>query len=246
MRFTEDHRPPGFLERTLDRLLLRSTTVAAVKTISERFRLIDLEGDALQGAAWAPGHKLQIKVGAPLMARTFTPIRFDAERGRTRILGYAHGEGPGSDWLRRVQAGDACQVFGPHRSLALGDLAGPVVLHGDETSLGLAAAVVAARAGLGVPAPRCVFEVDSIAESTLALQALGVVPSLLVERGDEARRMQAASELWSQCSGDGTLFVLTGRAQSIQQARQALQGRGVPASRMVSKAYWAPGKTGMD
>ena len=58
--------------------------------------------------------------------------------------------------------------------------------------------------------------------------------------------MQAASELWSQCSGDGTLFVLTGRAQSIQQARQALKARGVPGSRIVSKAYWAPGKAGMD
>lgn len=244
MPFTEEQRRPGLLERTFDRLLLRNARVAAVQRVSERFRLIDLEGDALQGAAWAPGHKLQVKVAGPFTARTFTPIVFDAERGRTRILGYAHGTGPGSDWLRRVQVGDACQVFGPHRSLALGDLTGPVVLHGDETSFGLAAAVVAAMAGRGVP--RCVFEVDSIAEATLALQAVGMEASLLVERSDEACRMQAASGLWSQCSGDGTVFVLTGRAQSIQQAHQALKARGVPGSRIVSKAYWAPGKAGMD
>ena len=244
MPFTEEERRPGLLERTFDRLLLRNTRVAAVQQVSERFRVIDLEGEALKGAAWAPGHKLQVKVAGPFTARTFTPIVFDAEGGRTRILGYAHGAGPGSDWLRRVQVGDACQVFGPHRSLALGHLAGPVVLHGDETSFGLAAAVVAAMAGR--EGPRCVFEVESRAESALALQALGVGAAVLVERSDEALRMQAASELWSQCSGDGTLFVLTGRAQSIQQARQALKARGVPGSRIVSKAYWAPGKAGMD
>lgn len=244
MPFTEEQRKPGLLERTFDRLLLRNTRVAAVQRVSKRFRLIDLEGEALKGAAWAPGHKLQVKVAGPFTARTFTPIVFDAEGGRTRMLGYAHGAGPGSDWLRRVQVGDACQVFGPHRSLALGDLTGPVVLHGDETSFGLAAAVVAAMAGR--EGPRCVFEVEFRAESTLALQALGVATAVLVERRDEALRMQAASELWSQCSGDGTLFVLTGRAQSIQQARQALKARGVTGSRIVSKAYWAPGKTGMD
>lgn len=244
MPFTEEQRRPGLLERTFDRLLLRNTRVAAVQQVSERFRLIDLEGEALKGAAWAPGHKLQVKVAGPFTARTFTPIVFDALRGHTRLLGYAHGDGPGSDWLRRVQVGHACQVFGPHRSLALGDLVGPVVLHGDETSFGLAAAVVAAMAGRAVP--RCVFEVQSRAESALALKALGVAAAVLVERSDEALRMQAASELWSQCSGDGTLFVLTGRAQSIQQARQALKGHGVPSSRILSKAYWAPGKTGMD
>ncbi|MGV3679837.1 MAG: siderophore-interacting protein [Acidovorax sp.] len=243
MHSTEQRRP-GLWERSFDRLLLRSTRVAAVAQVSERFRLIALEGDVLRGAAWAPGHKLQVKVAAPFTARTFTPIAFDAERGHTRILGHAHGAGPGSDWLRRVRAGDACQVFGPHRSLALGDLAGPVVLHGDETSFGLAASVVAATAARAEP--RCVFEVESSAEAALVLQALGVAPVVLVERRDEARRLQAIAELWSQCSGDGTLFVLTGRAQSVQQARQALKGHGVPSSRILSKAYWAPGKTGMD
>ncbi len=244
MPFTEEQRRPGLLERAFDRLLLRNTRVAAVQQVSARFRLIDLEGGALQGAAWAPGHKLQAKVAGPFTARTFTPILFDAVRGHTRLLGYAHGVGPGSDWLRRVQVGDACQVFGPHRSLVLGDLAGPVVLHGDETSFGLAAAVVAAMAGR--EGPRCVFEVESEAEARLALQALGVVPALLVERRDEPGRLQAIDDLWSQCAGDGTQFVLTGKAQSIQQARQGLRARGVPSSRMLSKAYWAPGKTGMD
>lgn len=245
MHSTEERRP-GWLERTCDRVLLRSTHVTGVERVSAHFRLIDLEGEALQGAAWAPGHKLQIKVAGPFTARTFTPVVFDAVQGRTRILGYAHGAGPGSDWLRRVQPGDACQVFGPHRSMALGDLAGPVVVYGDETSFGLAAAVVAAQARRGVPGPRCVFEVESIAESTQALQALGVQETVLVARSDEALCAQAPGDLWSHGRGDGTLFVLTGRAQSIQQARQGLKARGVPASRILSKAYWAPGKTGMD
>ena len=41
-------------------------------------------------------------------------------------------------------------------------------------------------------------------------------------------------------------FALTGKASSIQRMSRALKTIGVPAARIRAKAYWAPGKTGLD
>ncbi len=233
----------GLFERALSRMFLRSTRVSAVRPVSARFFLIDLEGDALRGVAWAPGQKLQIKVGRPLATRTFTPLSFDAARATTCLLGYAHGAGPGSDWLRRVRPGDPCEVFGPHRSLQLDALSGPVVLFGDETSIGLAAALHHSRSS-GV-ALRCLFEVRSMQEASAALRAIDVSPTAMVERGDQLRLETHLREVLAQ-TGDATRFVLTGQAQSIQRVKQLLKRDGVPAARMMAKAFWSPGKKGLD
>jgi hypothetical protein len=56
-------------------------------TIGDRFRLITLEGLALAGVTWTPGQKIQIAMGSAFVARTYTPIEWDAAAGRTRILG---------------------------------------------------------------------------------------------------------------------------------------------------------------
>ncbi|KGB24904.1 hypothetical protein ApDm4_1195 [Acetobacter pomorum] len=45
---------------------------------------------------------------------------------------------------------------------------------------------------------------------------------------------------------NGAVFVLTGNASTIQRLRQNLKSRGVPPTRLIAKAYWAPGKTGLD
>lgn len=41
-------------------------------------------------------------------------------------------------------------------------------------------------------------------------------------------------------------FVLTGKATSIQRLRRLLKTLNVPSSRVMTKAYWAPGKVGLD
>ncbi|WP_291780346.1 hypothetical protein [Luteibacter sp.] len=59
-----------------------------------RFRLITLGGDALKQVAWTPGDKLQLMFGG-WMQRTYTPIEWDALKGRTRLLAFIHGDSPG-------------------------------------------------------------------------------------------------------------------------------------------------------
>ena len=40
--------------------------------------------------------------------------------------------------------------------------------------------------------------------------------------------------------------MLTGKAGTVQRLRQRLKRLAVPASRIATTAYWAPGKTGLD
>jgi hypothetical protein len=44
----------------------------------------------------------------------------------------------------------------------------------------------------------------------------------------------------------GASFVLTGKAGTIQRLRQRLKQHNVASRRIVTKAYWAPGKIGLD
>ncbi|MGH6615396.1 siderophore-interacting protein [Sphingomonas sp.] len=233
---------PGRIERALIRLLMRPSTVTAVEVLSPHFRLVDLAGDALRGVAWSPGQKLQIMLNGLRTARTYTPICWDEQEGRTRLLAWSHGEGPGSQWAENVTRGDSCQFFGPRRSLDVSGLAGPIVLFGDETSFALAAALSQTRDG----ALHLLFEVSDIQECGPVLQTLGMGHAILVERAADDRHLSVLEDRLRHIALDDAGFVLTGRAPAIQTMSRALKGVGIGSSRTRTKAYWAPGKVGLD
>lgn len=234
---------PGRLSRALVRLFMRHATVAACETIADRFRLITLEGPALAGIAWTPGQKIQIAMGSAFVARTYTPIKWDPVAGRTRILGYAHGDGPGSAWIRGLEPGDECDIFGPRHSLDVSAVAGPLALLGDETSIGLARALLnedRARAAV------CRFEVDDVEASRRVTAHLGLDDTVLFGRTEGDAHVEGMKATLPALAAAGAVFVLTGKASTVQRLRQALKLQPVPAVRIVAKAYWAPGKAGLD
>ena len=106
---------PGAFSRVLLRMLMKQARVVANEPLAAGFQLITLEGPDFKGLQWVPGQKVQIAMGSAFVARTFTPIDWDAAAGRTRIVGYAHGNGPGSVWVRSARPGDECDIFGPRR-----------------------------------------------------------------------------------------------------------------------------------
>jgi NADPH-dependent ferric siderophore reductase len=221
--------------------LMRSARVTAVETHSPHFRLVDLEGDALKDVAWAIGQKVQMAMGSGLTARTYTPMSWDADRGATRILTFWHGEGPGSRWATGLRVGDTCQFFGPRRSLDLSGLETPVVLFGDETSFGLGAAL-----GDSPLDATYVFEASDLAEARPVLESIGLGDATLIERiADETHLAGAEIDLVRRAKS-GAHFILTGKASSIQHMSRALKAAGVGSARVKAKAYWAPGKTGLD
>ncbi|MEI9851439.1 MAG: siderophore-interacting protein [Sphingomonas sp.] len=219
---------------------MRPAAVAAVESLSAGFRLIDLEGEALKGVAWILGQKIQVMLGGLLTARTYTPVSWDAALGRTRILAWSHGDGPGSAWASSLVEGDICQFFGPRRSIEL-EGEGPLVVFGDETSFGLALALAETGGAGGRDAVRGIEHRRGRAGAGTA----GLAASLVERVADDSHLATIERDL-RDLAGEGATFVLTGRAAAIQRLNRALKAAGVGSSRLRAKAYWAPGKAGLD
>ncbi len=163
-----------------------------------------------------------------------------------RLLTFAHGDGPGSRWARDLSEGDSCQFFrSAPRSLDLSGLESPVVLFGDETSFGLAAAL--RNSPQGADAVH-VFEASDIA---VGAAGAGSESASATRRADlQALPPMTSIPSWAEAdrlllAASGVHFVLTGKAASIQRVSRALKAAGVVKSRLKTAAYWAQGKIGL-
>lgn len=235
----------GALESVVAKWFTRSAHVADVRTVAEGFRRVALAGDALRGAAWTPGQKVQLLLGG-WVQRTFTPLSWDTTHGTTELLVYLHGASPASEWANALAPGQPCAVFGPRGSLDLNTLDRPGLLFGDETSIGLAHALRYTRAGAsGV---ELVLEVSSLAAARAALDAVGVEGAHLIERRpDDAHASDVEAHVTRLRDERGIQgWVLSGNAPSILRLSKLLRRLGVPRGRIQTKAYWAPGKVGLD
>jgi NADPH-dependent ferric siderophore reductase len=238
-----DAKMPARLSKMLSSLLMKRVTIVANEPVADRFRLITLESPTFRGVGWAPGQKMQVAMGSVFATRAYTPIEWNASTGRTRILGYAHSEGLGSAWLRSVEPGDECDVFGPRPSLDLSCLSGSVVIFGDETSIGLAHAAAHQIPGRSVA---CHFEVDDVARAREVVAHLDLRDATLFARRNDDAHIEAMAGVIPMWATVGATFVLTGKAGTIQALRRSLKQLSVPMTRIAAKAYWAPGKTGLD
>jgi ferric-chelate reductase (NADPH) len=235
---------PGLFERAVTRLFMRATRITNVRTLTPHFRFIDFEGTALRDAPWEPGHKIQVKLAEGLLTRTYTPLYWDRSLGSTRILAYAHGSGPGSDWTLRVRPGDAPAIMGPRRSLILAELPRTVVLFGDETSFGLASTLRSSlQSGCEL---NSVFEATSKTESQLVLDQLGLYFAVVIERQPMDAHLSVLEQAVLQFATETTVFILSGKSSSIRHLHRLLRSHGVPSERLRAKVYWAPGKAGLD
>lgn len=234
-------RRAGLLEATVQKLFTRSVTVQGIVDLGSAFRLITLGGDALRNIAWTPGDKIQMQLGG-WVQRTYTPIDWDAQAGRTRILACLHADGPGTQWARSLRTGDPCVMFGPRKSIALEAARAPAILFGDETSVGLAAAL--SRHGTA----SVMLEVSSVAATQPVLDHLQLRGAhLCARRDDHAHFTELASHLAALLMQDPSAeVVLTGQASSIQRVSRFLRETGIGAGKRHSKAYWASGKKGLD
>lgn len=236
-------KAPGRLSKALLRLMMRQVKVAATERLAEHFKLITLEGAALEGVVWSPGQKVQIAMGSAFVTRTYTPIEWNASTGRTCILACEHGEGPGSAWVRGVAPGDECDLFGPRGSIDLRQANGPVALFGDETSIGLGYALGHRDRTRSVAYH---FEVGDPASAREVLAKLQIGRSAIFARQEDDGHIEAMEAAIPVLVAGGASFVLTGRARTVQRLRQSLKRHAVPGSRVFAKAYWAPGKIGLD
>lgn len=231
----------GIFARAFARLFLKSAHVRSHDVLAPGFHRVELAGNALKGVRWTPGSVIQIGMSA-FSARTFTPITWNPDRGETCFVGFAHGDGPASDWLIAAEPGQSCDFFGPRAAIELGKHPAPRFLFGDETSLGLALAATRFCSGHTI----CLLEVNSLDRAKQALGAVTLRNIELIERRDDETHMARAVEHMSALSANCETFILTGKAGSIQRMRRALKSQNISSSRIAAKVHWAPGKTGLD
>ncbi len=242
-------RPAGLVESAMLRMFTRKAEVLDVEQVGPAFCIVTLGGEALRGFDWTPGDKIQLHLGNWLQ-RTYTPMDWDGHAGRTRILVYRHAaDGPGARWMRTVRPGDPCVVLGPRKSVRLAGPPSPVLLFGDETSLGLAAAL---RDQLAPPALRLsldlLLEASSQADVHPVLQRLGLDGARVCVRQPDDAHFAALEQQFAQAlqAHARTDVVLTGKAGSIQHLNRFLRRQNRTEGRLQAKAYWAVGKTGLD
>ena len=221
------------------KLMFREAIAAEVADHGPRFRSVRLEGTDLAGRGWNPGDRIHVRVDDGFTTRTYTPIGWDAVSGSTRLLVYAHTSGPGSRWSRRLQPGTPCQVSGPFRSLKLSELAGPVVLAGDETSLALASAL--GKANGRNPLHAAIFEMTSPDECAKALGLAHVGPAQVIGRHPSEAHLDALTGAVIEAlrSSREAFLCLTGKAQTINYVRRGVRATGLAGRPILVKAYWA-------
>jgi NADPH-dependent ferric siderophore reductase len=229
--------PPGVLPRLLVRWFFRPANVAENLPLGMGMHRITLEGEALRNTRWTPGDKIQIQMGQALVTRTYTPVNWDATAGRTWFIAHAHAAGPGSKWVRNAYEGQACQVMGPRSSLNPSKApSADWLLLGDETAIGLAMACKTRHSFL---------EAGNAHETQSLCQTLGFPASTYQRQPNETHLGALFEDALAHAHGESR-FLLAGRARSVQWLVKALRRHGVDPTRMLTKAYWADGKAGLD
>jgi NADPH-dependent ferric siderophore reductase len=211
--------------------LLRRASVVECLEVGAGFRRITLRGDAPRPAA---GTKLQLLLPSDDV-RTYSPIA-SRDEGAIVLLGWMHAGGPGARWVAEVAVGSEVHFAGPQRSLDLPK--GAVVIVGDETSVAVAASYAAERRGQ----VHAILQGSSPEGLREAAESVGLRPAHVAARGDTNGLVEAI--VAAHVSAPHAAVGLTGGSELIVAVRAALRSRGIRD--IKTKAYWIPGKTGLD
>lgn len=242
------------IEAAVLRWTLRRVEVTSNEAVGGRYRLVTLAGESLKQRSFTPGDMFQLAFPG-WQSRAYTPFAYDAKAGSAQFLGYLHGNGVASAWLASAHAGETRFVLGPRSAVNLATLQRPLLLFGDETSLGTAAALRASP--LGLAGVQLVFEVSSPGAARAALERLGLAahatvfergeaPTKMFERGHDDAHFEAVEATIGAFfeRSPGAHGVFTGVAPSIKRLYKAMRRRNVPSKQIINLAYWAPGRKG--
>ena len=203
--------------------------VVDLQSAGDAFVLLTLQGPS--SLAFEPGDKVDVLLPGKEV-RSYTPFGWDDE-GRFKLLVHRHGGAtPTMRWMRTIRVGDVVPFVGPRASLRM--IPGPVVMVGDETGLGVAAAFQGSEAhGTTV-----ILEVGEGVDLQPALALTGLQDATVFRRGGELRPILEAIQAAQPAS-----FGLTGGKSFTDRVRKGLKdfGSELPKTRV----YWAKGKAGM-
>lgn len=220
--------PKGKMARLFGGLLLRRATIATAEDVGG-FRRLVLRGDR---AACPAGTKLQILLPSDDM-RTYSPV---ASPDGMVLVGWKHAGGPGGQWIAEVKAGSEVRFVGPQRSLELPS--GPVIVVGDETSVAVAGSFEVERPGQ----VQALFQAGSVEDTRAAAQSVGLRSAFVFPRGETNQLVEAVAA--AHAAAPQAVVGLTGGSELVLAVRNALRKQGIRD--VKTKAYWIPGKRGLD
>ena len=219
--------------------LFTEAEVTGVERIGDDFVRVGVAAEQFRASRWVAGSKVQIRpTGTGRGLRTYTPLSWDAEEGRTELLAYVHGPGPASGWFRHVRASAMVKLMGPRRSIdppAAGDR---IVFVGDETSLALACAFATIGAQLV-----CLFE--AARPGPFAAMVNTAAPTVTADVCGKTELLDRLHQIATAETGSYRL-VVTGDAETVHTVRRDVRTWTAPPSKVSGKAYWAAGRTGLD
>ncbi|MEU3456348.1 siderophore-interacting protein [Micromonospora sp. NPDC006766] len=222
----------------LDRFLVRAT-VDEVENITTRMRRIRVTGESLRGLDWTPGQHVRVRVDA-LTLRSYSVWDFADGRHLDLCVLDHPGAGPGARWSRQVRAGQPVSFTRPQGRLLLRDGAPYHLFVGDETA--------------GVAFGAMLRALPVSARTYAAIEVEGPDDRLPLPRTGDihwAHRtgpapVVAALRALDLPAESGAAYV-AGEARTCQAVRHHLTAeRGWPRSAVAVKAFWAPGKRGLD
>lgn len=225
------------LEGTLGRLAGRWLKISAVREIAPKFWRLDFTG--MRGASYSPGDKLQLILDDG--PRTYSP--FSVNGDAMSLIAYAHGTSPGARLGPTGKVGALISGFGPRGSVPLKELGEGAILVGDETSLGVARALHELRGDKA----RYIFEANDPAAMQKVIEHLELKNAVVVERrANDAHHGELGTLVLDTLREKmNSSLALTGKAATIQMLRAKVKNEPGTLEQRV-KAYWAPGKRGLD
>jgi ferric-chelate reductase (NADPH) len=136
--------------------------------------------------------------------------------------------------------------MGLQESLNLTALSRPAVFFGDETSFA-AAKTLQSHLAPGI-ATRFVFEVTSESEAQSVIDRLQIHDSVCCARRNDDAHIPLVIEAIKSAQAEVATphLVLTGNGRSIQSIRGGLRTGDAGIITYHVKAYWAPGKIGLE
>lgn len=191
------------------------------------------EGAGLEGVNWTPGDK--VKLGAEgAFLKSYTPMSVERQTGRMEIIFHLHGQGPASRWAASAAPGDRAVYLGPARSMPFTTDVSWARFHGDETTLGLARALIDALE----PGVEVAGGIELARPDLAAVQALELPLAAVERRG--AHGVAALEHASTVPIGDGRGVIwLSGHADSVRALRDHYRARGVDPSDICVKPYWS-------
>ncbi|MNK17915.1 anthranilate dioxygenase reductase [compost metagenome] len=220
---------------------LSSITIRNVELLSPSLKKIQFHGD-FSRIDFPVGAYIDFRVNEN-DARRYTVSHVDTEKALLELIVHLHGDGPGKNYMDRLQIGDLIDLNRPRSERNYyAKSANRLVIFGDETSLGVACAFLPELKRKGHPF-QYYLELDEEnmnVPERLKLENYVVFPKHGTFQNQEwLEKLSVLNDpAWAEAN-----FVLTGNVKSAQAFKKAIKSK--TNGKVFLHGYWLEGKKGL-